>query len=82
MFYSDTFPKSVQSLWLSKEKMLSDFAIGLPGQCRVPLLFKHINEYFKLLHIFGLSSKTWFCFSNISVLLFKAYTESVLETIK
>jgi hypothetical protein len=38
MFYSDTFPQIVQSLWLSKGKMLSGFAIGHSGQRRVPLL--------------------------------------------
>jgi hypothetical protein len=38
MFYSDTFPQIIQSLWLSRGKMLSGFAIGHPGQRRVPLL--------------------------------------------
>ena len=37
-FYSDTFPQIIQSLSLSKGKTLSGFAIGLPGQRRVPLL--------------------------------------------
>jgi len=32
MFYSDTFPQIIQSLWLPKGKMLSGFAIGHPGQ--------------------------------------------------
>jgi len=38
MFCSDTFPQIIQSLSLSKGKMLSGFAIGHPGQCRAPLL--------------------------------------------
>jgi glutaredoxin len=36
MFYSDTFPQIIQSLSLSKGKMLSGFAIGHPGQRQVP----------------------------------------------
>jgi hypothetical protein len=43
MFYSDTFPQIIQSLWLSKGKMPSGFAIGHPGQRRVPLLVFHKN---------------------------------------
>jgi len=38
MFYSDTFPQIIQSLSLSKGKILSGFAIGHPEQRRVPLL--------------------------------------------
>jgi len=38
MFYSDIFPQIIQSLALPKGKMLSGFAIGHPGQRRVPLL--------------------------------------------
>jgi len=38
MFYSDTFPQIIQSLSLSKGQMLPGFAIGHPGQRRVPLL--------------------------------------------
>jgi hypothetical protein len=43
MFYSDTFPQIIQSLWLSKGKLLSGFAIGQPGQRRgrVPLLVRN-----------------------------------------
>jgi hypothetical protein len=41
MFYSDTFPQIIQSLWLSKGKMPSGFAIGYPGQRRVPLLIEN-----------------------------------------
>jgi len=44
MFYSDTFPHIIQYLWLSKGKMLSGFAIGHPGQRRVPLLVCNIIE--------------------------------------
>jgi len=43
MFYSDKFPQIIQSLWLSKEKMLSGFAIGHPRQGRVPLLVIYIH---------------------------------------
>jgi len=42
MFYSYTYPQIIQSLWLSKGKMLSSFAIGHPRQRRVPLLVLHI----------------------------------------
>jgi len=38
MFYSDTFLQIIQSLSLPKGKMLSDFAVGHPGQRRLPLL--------------------------------------------
>ena len=41
MFYSDTFPQIIQSLWLSTGKLLSGFAIGQPGQRRVPLLVRN-----------------------------------------
>jgi len=44
MFYSDTFPQIIQSLWLSKGKMLSGFAIGHPRQRRVPLLVINIMK--------------------------------------
>jgi len=44
MFYSDTFPQIIQSLWLSKGKMLSGFAIGHPGQRRVPQLVNYKNQ--------------------------------------
>jgi hypothetical protein len=42
MFRSDTFSHIIQSLSLSKGKMLSGFAIGHPGQRRVPLLVENI----------------------------------------
>jgi len=45
MFYSDTFPQIIQSLWLSKGKMLSGFAIGHPGQRRVSLLVYAYNKW-------------------------------------
>jgi hypothetical protein len=41
MFYSDTFPQIIQSLWLCKGKILSGFAIGHPGQRRVSLLVQN-----------------------------------------
>jgi hypothetical protein len=44
MFYSGTFPQIIQSLSLSKGKMLSGFAIGHPGQRRVPHLVKNKDE--------------------------------------
>jgi len=44
MFYSDKFPQIIQSLSLSKRKMLSGFAIGRPRQRRVPLLVKSKYE--------------------------------------
>jgi len=37
MFYSDTFPQIIQSLWLSRGKIISGFAIGHPGQRWAPL---------------------------------------------
>jgi hypothetical protein len=45
MFYSDTFPQIIQSLWLSRGKMLSGFAIGHLGQRRVPLLVMLYKNY-------------------------------------
>ena len=41
MFYSNTFPQIIQSLWLPKGKMLSGFAIRHPGPRRVPLLVRN-----------------------------------------
>jgi hypothetical protein len=38
IFYSDTFSQIIQSFLLYKKKMLSGFAIGHPGQRRVPQL--------------------------------------------
>jgi len=46
MFYSDTFPQILQSLWLSKGKMLSGFTIGHPWQRRVPQLVYNISDIF------------------------------------
>jgi len=44
MFYSDTFPQIIQCCSLPKEKMLSGFAIGHPGQRRVPQLVRNKLE--------------------------------------
>jgi hypothetical protein len=44
MFYGDTFPQIIQSLSLSKGKMLSGFVIGHPGQRQVPQLVKNKDE--------------------------------------
>jgi len=41
MFYSDTFIQIIQSLWLSREKMLSGFTNGHPGERRVHLLIQY-----------------------------------------
>jgi len=50
MFYSDIFPQIIQSLWLSKGKMLSSFAIGHPGQRQVPLLVFHIYAVYLIIY--------------------------------
>jgi len=42
MFYSDTFPQIIQSLSLPRGKMLPGFAIGHPGQRRIPLLVRNM----------------------------------------
>jgi hypothetical protein len=44
MFYIDTFPQIIQSLLLPKEKLLSGFTIGHPGQRRLPLLVRNKLE--------------------------------------
>jgi hypothetical protein len=58
MFYRDIFLQIIQSLWLSKGKMLSGCAIGHPGPSRVPLLviykiiirvFTALRSYLQLL---------------------------------
>jgi hypothetical protein len=48
MFHSDTFPQIMQSILLSKGKMLSLFAIGHPGQRRVALLVLNICKEWKM----------------------------------
>jgi len=50
MFYSDTFPQIIQSLSLPKGKMLPAFAIGHPGQRRVPLLVHNVSYGTFLVH--------------------------------
>jgi len=47
MFYSDTFPQIIQSLWLARGKMLSGFAIGHPGQCRVVHIYSTKLNYIR-----------------------------------
>jgi len=44
MFYNDKFTQIIQSLSLSKGKMLSGFAISHPGQRRVPQLVINKDE--------------------------------------
>jgi len=68
MFYSDTFPQIIQSLWLSREKMLSGFAIGHPGQRRVPLL---VYKYTQNIYIMNTDVATFVprvCTLNILII--------------
>jgi len=46
-FYSDTRPKIILSFSLYKKQILPGFAIGHPGQRRVPLLVLNIRRYLR-----------------------------------
>jgi hypothetical protein len=41
IFYSDKFPQIIQSFFVTYERMPSGFAIGHPGQRRVPQLMMY-----------------------------------------
>jgi len=41
-FYSDTCPQIIQSFWFYEKKILPGFAIGYPGQRRVPQLVLYV----------------------------------------
>jgi len=69
MFHSDTFPQIIQSLWLSRGKMLSCFAIGHPGQRRVTLLVTYkINQRNNRIYKHFLNSSTLTLLGRIKLL--------------